>query len=165
VRTGAAQTIYAKNIGDPLGDSLSINVNYLGVDDTFMLPPVNGTLSFVSGTDEYFIMYDRSRRWARSSFSRASAISRQDAHSFGRCQPRRGHPSRCGALHPVHFHGTVGSGSGAVSQTIYHNQPLDVVKLYSLLTGAFTPVTSVLGGYASQSDGSIKITRTEQTYS
>lgn len=166
VRTGAAQTIYAKNIGDPLGDSLSINVNYLGVDDTFMLPPVNGTLSFVSGTDEYFIMYDKVTKVGTVEYLQGIRHfpGKTPIPSAG-VSLAAGTPLVVGRYTQFISTGTVGSGSGAVSQTIYHNQPLDVVKLYSLLTGAFTPVTSVLGGYASQSDGSIKITRTEQTYS
>jgi len=166
VRTGAALTVYAKNIGDPLGDNLSINVNYLGVDDTFMLPPVNGTISFVSGTEEYYIMYDKIEKVGSVEYLKGIRHfpGKAPIPSAG-VSLAAGTPLVVGRYAQFVSTGTVGSGSGAVSQTIYHNQPLDVVKLYSLLSGAFTPVTSVLGGYASQSDGSIKITRTEQTYS
>jgi len=167
VKLNGAQTIVARNVGDAAGNSLTINIGNYNTNGGFMLPTVSGILSFKDASNkDWNIIYDRVTQ------NNSSEVILTGIRNYpGKPLPTvglalaDGTPFVLGRYAQIISTGTVGSGMMSIAQTITQNQPLDVVKLYSYQSGAFDPMTPLLGTFATQGDGSIKITQTVQTYS
>lgn len=167
VKLNGAKTLTAKNISDPTGDSLTISIGNYNTNGGFMLPMVNGILSFKDPSNkDWNIIYDK-----LTVNNSLETVLTGIRNYPGKPLPTAGlaladgTPFVLGRYAQIISTGTVGSGMMSISQTITQNQPLDVVKLYSTVSGAFDPLTPLLGNFATQADGSVKITQTTQTYS
>ena len=176
VKLNGIHTIAAKNIGDPAGGN-DINIGNINTGGGFMLPRVNGTLSFVAPnpftgvSDTWYILYDK----LVEDSGTHNAILQGIRNYPGKTPiPTAGislastSPLVLGRYAQITSTGTVGAGAMAIAQTITQNQPLDVVKLYTTVGGAFDPLRAILGNYTTVTeDGApaTKITQTAQTFS
>lgn len=171
VRLNGAKTVIAKNVGDSAGDNLTINIGNINTGGVFMLPAVNGTISFVDASNKtWSIIYDF------LDINDPSNVKMTGIRNFpGKSLPTAGLSLTDGTSLVLGRYaqftskGTMGIGSMAVSQTITQNQPLDVVKLYTVENGSLDPnnFTAQLGTNAVVNvDGAnaMKITGTESTY-
>lgn len=169
VTLNGAQTIYAKNYGDSLGDTLTINIG-TNNQGAFMLPPVNGAMSFTSVAGEtWYFLYDKITTVGGNRLLTGirNFPGKKPLPTAG-ISMATGSPVILGRYAQFTSTGTVGTGVMAASQTIKQNQPLDAVEVFTMAGGAINPLTPVLGNFAqvTQDGGpATKITQTVQTYS